>query len=163
MKENNERPQGCTCNIGTADNPIIGGYARCPIHDPNYNSGENDEILSQAFNTPPIAIGSQTGGEEYRSLKDITIDEIAGVLYKNISDGGDDGAWIDSTDFYKIADLIYKRFPALHPASPSAVEQQGEEKDGDKLAEMAELIDESIHYGRSGFEIAEILLHKYKL
>lgn len=25
----------CTCNIGDPDNPILGGYARCIIHDPN--------------------------------------------------------------------------------------------------------------------------------
>ena len=34
-EELNTTPQYCTCTKGTVDNPVLGGYARCPLHDPN--------------------------------------------------------------------------------------------------------------------------------
>lgn len=41
-----EREKGCTCTIGTTGNPVYGGYARCPIHDPNMNEEIEDKELT---------------------------------------------------------------------------------------------------------------------
>lgn len=48
-----------------------------------------------------------------RSKDEVIMDEIAGIMYENTSDQSDDGSWINSGDFHKVASFIYMHLQKL--------------------------------------------------
>lgn len=65
-------------------------------------TSKSEELIDFLFGYKKIKVSNQLSGIEVDGLREI----IAGILYANKSDEGDEGSWINSEDFYKVTDKI---------------------------------------------------------
>jgi hypothetical protein len=83
----------------------------------------NHQLLTQLT-------GAQPSGEQLFTKEQVE-DELLGLLYKNKTDEADEGSWIESKDFPKVASAIAAYLQSLTQTSPlSDGEGAGESKEG---------------------------------
>jgi hypothetical protein len=83
------------------------------------SGGNNDERKLQAKTTElDVDVYLPTSEDEFKQM-----DEIVGILYKNKSDEADEGSWINSSDFHKVASAIFEHFKL----KASSLKREGEE------------------------------------
>lgn len=96
MEHTVQREAGCSCRIGALDNPVLGGYVGCPIHDPNKRIFNDlsifrdvhplkDEITQAVIDD--LKARSDKGVKKYNTtLHDNNKDDFMNHLYEELLD-----------------------------------------------------------------------------